>query len=157
MHWWNSMSGNPLEAPELINLLSSQLVAVLSTSEKGEPYSCLVSFEATDDLHYIVFATMRQRLKYRNMLANPRVSLMVDNRENKASDLHQATSVSILGTACDTEGKERERFAKLLLARHPELEDFVSHPDCAVIAVEVDRYYVVTDFESVNVIEVKGE
>lgn len=150
------MSGNPLESPELVNLLSSQLVAVLSTSEEGEPYTCLVSFEVTEDLRHIIFATMRQRLKYRNVLANPRVSLMVDNRENKASDLRQATSVSILGTASDTKGEQREMYASLLLSRHPELGNFVSHPDCAVISVEVDRYYVVTNFESVNVIDVNG-
>ena len=151
------MVDNPLEVSELVELLGSQLVAVLSTSDKGEPYSCLVSFEVTDDLRRIVFATMRQRLKYRHMSVNPKVSLMVDNRENKASDLHQAVSVSISGTAVDSEGDVREECAALLLSRHPELEDFVSHPDCAVMCVTVSRYYVVTDFESVRILDLEPE
>ncbi len=146
-----------MEIPELTRVMSSQLVAVLSTSDRGEPYSCLVSFEVTEDYRQIVFATMRQRLKYRHMAANPNVSLMVDNRENKASDLRQAVSISISGTATDTKGDTREKCARLLLTRHPELEDFVAHPDCAVICVTVNRYYVVTDFESVKIVDLKAE
>jgi nitroimidazol reductase NimA-like FMN-containing flavoprotein (pyridoxamine 5'-phosphate oxidase superfamily) len=151
------MARNPRDFPELADLLDSQLVAVLSTSSRGEPYSCLVSFEMTKDLRHLVFATMRQRLKYRNIMSNPRVSLIVDNRENKASDLQQAVSASILGTAADTKGKRREDCASLLLARHPELEDFVAHPDCAVICVSIDRYYLVTNFESVTIVDLKDE
>ena len=141
----------------LRGLLKSQLTAVLSTSNKDEPYSCIVSFEVTDDLREIVFATMRQRLKYRNMVANPRVSLIVDNRKNVSKDIHEATSATIIGSAEDIQGSNRTGYESLLLSRHPELEDFVTHPDCAVMRVRIDMVYLVSEFESVTKLDLTGK
>ena len=141
----------------LRSLLQNQLIAVLSTSNQGEPYSCLVSYEVTQDLREIVFATMRQRLKYRNMIANPRVSLIIDNRKNTSRDLREATSATIIGTAEDMTGDLRKNYSQILLSRHPELEDFVSHPDCAVMRVRIDKVYIVSDFEAVEQIHYSGK
>jgi nitroimidazol reductase NimA-like FMN-containing flavoprotein (pyridoxamine 5'-phosphate oxidase superfamily) len=52
-------------------IITSQKVAVLGTSRKNEPYSCLVAFVFTRTLREIVFATMRKQPKYQNMMANP--------------------------------------------------------------------------------------
>ena len=131
------------------NVLNNQKIAVLGTSKDGEPYSCLVAYAITDDLKEIVFATMRQRLKYRNIMANPRVTLIVDNRDSKNSDFNDTTSITLVGTAVDVQGEERGRYATLLLKRHPTLTEFVNSPDCAVIRVELDKMYIVSEFESV--------
>lgn len=131
------------------SVLSSQKIAVLGTSKDGEPYSCLIAFTITDDLKEMVFATMRQRLKYANIMANPRVTLIIDNRDAKESDFNDTTSITMVGTAWDVKGDGREQYASLLLNRHPELTDFVNSPDCAVIRVEIDKMYIVSEFESV--------
>ncbi|MBD3406953.1 MAG: pyridoxamine 5'-phosphate oxidase family protein [Candidatus Lokiarchaeota archaeon] len=135
-------------------LFDSQLVAVLSTTKDDKPYSCLVSYVVDEEIGNVIFSTRRKRLKYRNMRSNPFVCLMVDNRQNEPSDIHRATSVTIIGEAFDTEGNEREKCMKLLLGRHSNLTEFVNHPDTAVIKVAIEKMYVVSDFESVNVIEV---
>jgi nitroimidazol reductase NimA-like FMN-containing flavoprotein (pyridoxamine 5'-phosphate oxidase superfamily) len=130
-------------------VLDSQSIAVLGTSKDDEPYSCLVGFAVTEDLKQLLFATMRQRLKYKNMMANPRVTLMIDDRDAKASDFNDTTSITIVGSAEDMRGKMREQYASLLLQRNPALTDFVNSPDCAVIRVTIDKIYVVSEFESV--------
>lgn len=130
-------------------MLSFQKIAVLGTSKNGEPYSCLIAFAITDDLKEMVFATMRQRLKYANIMANPRVTLIIDNRDVKASDFNDTTSITMVGTAWDVKGDGRTQYASLLLKRHPTLNALVNSPNCAIVRVEIDKIYIVSEFESV--------
>lgn len=130
-------------------ILKTQIIAVLGTSKDDEPYSSLVAFVITDDLKELIFATMRQRLKYRNIIANPRVALMIDDRDISNSDFNDMTSITLIGTARDIRSDGREHYASLLLNRHPSLVDFVNSPECAVISVLIDKIYIVSEFESV--------
>ena len=143
------MDMNPEVKKRIDKVLKSQSIAVLGTSKDDEPYSSLVGFVVTDDLRELVFATMRQRLKYRNIEANPRVTFMIDDRNEQDNDFNETTSVTIVGSAEDVKGGVREEYASLLVERIPILTDFVSSPDCAVIRVTIDKIYVVSDFESV--------
>lgn len=143
------MDLNPEVAKRIERVLSSQSIAVLGTSKDDEPYSSLVGFVVTDDLRELVFATMRQRLKYQNMAANPRVTLMIDDRDEQNHDFNETTSITIIGSAEDVKGGKREEYTSSLVERHPVLSDFVSFPDCAIIRVTIDKIYVVSDFESV--------
>jgi nitroimidazol reductase NimA-like FMN-containing flavoprotein (pyridoxamine 5'-phosphate oxidase superfamily) len=137
----------------LSDVFEERLTAVLATSREDEPYSCLVSFVVTDDMKTLLFSTKRKRLKYQHMDANPRVSLLVDNRENSPQDLTHATSVTIIGGVEDVTGERREGLAELLLKRHPNMKEFIDSPDCAIMEVKIDRMVVVTNFETVVKIE----
>nr|KXH72195.1 MAG: hypothetical protein AM325_01605 [Candidatus Thorarchaeota archaeon SMTZ1-45] len=143
------MEINPEVKKRINKVLDSQSIAVLGTSNKDEPYSCLVGFAISEDLKELVFATMRQRLKYKNMIANPRVTLMIDDRDTQASDFNDTTSITIVGSAKDMTGNEREKYVSMLLQRQPALTEFVSSEDCAIMRVTVDKIYVVSEFESV--------
>ncbi len=143
------MEFNPEVRKRIDKVLESQSIAVLGTSKNDEPYSCLVGFAVSDDLRELVFATMRQRLKYKNMIANPRVTLMIDDRDAKASDFNETTSITIVGSAKDVMGSDRQKYASMLLARQPALTEFVKSEDCAVMRVTIDKIYVVSEFESV--------
>ena len=134
-------------------ILDTQSIAVLGTTKNDEPYSCLVAFAVTEDLKELVFATMRKRLKYQNIMANPRVTLTMDDRDKRASDFNETTSVTLVGSAGDVISRERQKYAALLLSRHPSLMGFVNSPDCAIIRVRVDKIYMVSEFESVIKIE----
>lgn len=143
------MDLNPEVKKRIDRVINSQSIAVLGTSKDGEPYSCLVGFALADDLSDLVFATMRERLKYKHMIANPRVTLMIDDRNEKQSDFNDTTSITIVGSAEDIKGNERIRYASFLLAHQPALTEFVNSPDCAVMRVAIDKIYVVSEFESV--------
>jgi nitroimidazol reductase NimA-like FMN-containing flavoprotein (pyridoxamine 5'-phosphate oxidase superfamily) len=139
----------------LTDLFDSQLIAVLGTSSDDYPYTCLVGFKFTSDLKNLIFATMRNRLKYRQISSNPRVSLIIDDRKNSPADFSHATSVTLVGNAKDTEGPERIKLAEMLVERHPFLSDFVKDPNCAIIKVGIEKMYIVGEFESVQKIRVK--
>ena len=137
---------------EVMDILNQQLVAVLSTSSNGISYSCLVSFVVTKGFQDVIFATKRERLKYRNMSENPNVSLLVDNRKNTPSDITEATSVTIVGHVEDIQTKDRVRLIRHLVEKHPNLESFLEADDTAVMRLYPERMYVVDNFESVSVI-----
>lgn len=133
----------------LQELFASQGLAVLATQGKDGPHASLVAFAATDDLGSLVFATARGTRKYANLSAHPRVALLVDDRSHRAADLVEATAVTAEGHARESHGDERERLAERLLGKHPALRPFIAQPGCALIAVTVRTYQVVTRFQSV--------
>jgi nitroimidazol reductase NimA-like FMN-containing flavoprotein (pyridoxamine 5'-phosphate oxidase superfamily) len=130
-------------------LLARQRFAALSTHRGGAPYANLVAYTASDDLGHIVFSTMRSTRKFANLTSEPRVALLFDNRTNEETDLQEAIATTATGTAVVTEGAERERLARELVARHPHLSTFVSSPGCAIVRVDVDVYHTVVRFQNV--------
>ena len=81
--------------------------------------------------------------------------MLIDNRSNQTNDFREATAVTALGRAKEIIDAEREKYLSLYLGKHPNLEDFVNSPSCALIKIEVDWYYVVSRFQ--NVIEIHVE
>jgi nitroimidazol reductase NimA-like FMN-containing flavoprotein (pyridoxamine 5'-phosphate oxidase superfamily) len=130
--------------------LESQRLAVLSTQGKEKPYSNLVAFAVTPDLHYLIFATSRATRKYDNLSKHPLVSLLIDNRTNETADFAEAAAVTVLGRAREVQGDERSHYLNIYLAKHPYLGDFVTSPNCALFSVKVERYILVTRFQDVR-------
>jgi heme iron utilization protein len=140
---------------QLKALFTSQGLAVVSTHEHGQPYCNLVAFASTEDLKHLVFATTRATRKFANIEDDPRISLLIDNRSNRVSDFHEAMAVTAIGRAVEVLGPEKDNLLKVYLAKHPHLEDFVMSPTCALMQVEVERYYVVSRFQHVMVLHIQ--
>lgn len=130
-------------------LLDSQQLAVLATSQQGQPYTSLVAFSFSDDLRRLIFATTRATRKFANLLAEPRVSLLIDNRSHRSSDFREAMALTAFGRASEIIGGEKPAMVADYLGRHPELREFVSAPTCALLQVDVERYALVRRFQDV--------
>jgi nitroimidazol reductase NimA-like FMN-containing flavoprotein (pyridoxamine 5'-phosphate oxidase superfamily) len=151
-------SGNqgktPLVDPALFSLLhellASQRSAALATQEEGQPYLSLMAFAATPDLRQLIMATDRHSRKFANLMAEPRVALLVDNRSNVPADTEEAVAVTVLGQAAEATPGERKELLPLFLAKHPHLEAFATTPTCALITVRVATYLVVQRFQEVR-------
>lgn len=138
-------------------LLGSQRFAVLSTQSETGPYSSLIAFWASDDISHIVFATRRATRKFNFLVTHPRVALLFDDRSNLDSDVSQAVAITATGTARELVDEEtRAAASAALVARHPGLETFVADPQCALVRVDVDVFYVVTQFQNVAELHVGG-
>ena len=131
-------------------LLETQRSAALATQERGQPYISLMAFAATPDLKTIVMATDRYTRKYANLMVEPRVALLVDNRGNVPADTLEAVAVTVLGEAAEAAPAEREHLLALLVERHPHLKAFATAATSALIAVRVVTYIVVQRFEEVR-------
>jgi nitroimidazol reductase NimA-like FMN-containing flavoprotein (pyridoxamine 5'-phosphate oxidase superfamily) len=140
-----------LASPQVLqDLFASQRSAVLATTEGGQPYLSLMAFVASDDLKFLVIATPRATRKYRNLMTDPRVALLVDNRTNQPRDVEQALAVTALGVAEECAPAEIEHFLSLYRSKHPHLEEFATSPENVLIKVKVDRYYLVSRFQEVR-------
>jgi nitroimidazol reductase NimA-like FMN-containing flavoprotein (pyridoxamine 5'-phosphate oxidase superfamily) len=134
----------------LKELFATQMLAVLATHREGEPYTSLVAFAATYDLADLIFATGRSTRKFANLTADPRVSLLIDNRSNRPADLRHAMAVTAVGEAHEAAGAEREALAGLLVEKSPGLKEFVASPTCALLKVGVKTYFAVRRFQNVT-------
>lgn len=108
-----------------------------------------MSFTATPDLRWIVFATYRATQKHANLLVNPRVSLLIDNRTNESLDYNDVVAISAQGVVSEVDRELRAELLQLYLHKHPELRDFVAAADCVLLQLEVESYYVVSQFQNV--------
>ena len=130
--------------------------AVLATDTAGQPYTSLVAYALTPDLKGVLFTTPKATRKYRNILKNPRVSLLIDTRTNTSKDYMKAESVTMLGNARPLrKGKTRANLAALFLKKHPKLEGIIHSCETALIFIEITTYIHVTKFQSVSVWDVR--
>ena len=133
--------GTPAEPKDLLRqIMETQRFAVLATLNDQQPYLNLVAFAVSDDLRNIIFATNRNTQKYRNILSNNRVALLIDNRSIGQSDFAEGLAITALGMASDLEGDRSEKPVQSYLDRHPSLGEFLQRPDTAVIGVMVTDY-----------------
>lgn len=138
------------ESRTILNeLCSDQQLAVLATNAGEAPYTSLVAFAATPDLHSFYFITARNTRKWSYLETNRHVSLLIDNRHNTSDDFSQAAAATVLGVATELHDKTREAALTLFLDKHPDLTEFATSPDTALLQVQVASIYLVTRFQNV--------
>ena len=91
---------------------------VATVSADGAPQAATMGIAVTPDLD-IVFDTLRSTRKYQNLLANPRVALVVSEGE---------VTVQYEGTAVEPEGAELERAREAYFTVWPDGRDRLSWP-----------------------------
>jgi len=134
---------------QLGELLQTQSVGVLATSANGHPYSTLVGFAATDNCREIFFATHRCTRKYANLNDDERITLLIDNRSNRAEDFRLAVALTAFGTAREVPAEKQAELKQFFLNKHPMLKEFVTSPGCALCRISVQRYSLVRRFQDV--------
>ncbi|TSA55418.1 MAG: pyridoxamine 5'-phosphate oxidase family protein [Dehalococcoidia bacterium] len=139
----------------LKELFRSQLFAALATQQLTRPYNNLIAFAAAEDLKSILFVTRRETNKYANLLSNNNVSVLIDNRSNRDSDLRNAVAVTAVGSAEEVKDNRKESLLQLYLVKHHNLTKFTNSPGSALFMIKVKRYYVVRNFQ--EVMELKME
>jgi hypothetical protein len=149
--------GQRIKRQRLENLLEAlfaiQRFAVLSTQKDGQPYTDLVAFAATEDLTQLLFVTPRATRKFDNLVNDPHVAMMIDNRQNKTLDLHDAVAVTAIGSAEGVVGPEKEALLRRYISKHPVLETFVQAPTCAALRILVNKYDIAEKFQKVVELE----
>lgn len=125
--------------------------AVLATVSDNMPYTSLIAYAITPDLKGLIFATPRKTRKYRNIIRNRNVCLLLDSRANTANDYIKAESISVLGSAnLIKKGTKREDLIKIFIEKHPGLKDFVHTDSTALILVKITKYIHVNSFQVVS-------
>lgn len=153
---FNKTPGN-VNVPERLRVLNKkQRHGVLATDAGGQPYTSLVSFAVSDDTTGIIFATPRKTAKYRNILNNGHVSLMIDTRINSAKGYMQSEALTILGTASPVrKGKQRDELRSTFTKKHPGLAAFVNAPSTALIFIAIKTVIHAGRFQTISEWKIK--
>ncbi|MBN2808805.1 MAG: pyridoxamine 5'-phosphate oxidase family protein [Deltaproteobacteria bacterium] len=128
-------------------LLKSQYFGVLATQGEIYPHTSLVAFCVSPDFSGINFCTARSTRKFANLSAHPMVSLLIDNRSNKTTDLNLAASLSATGQARELIDAARRKAQAGFLSRHPDLQNFCNLPDTAICTIEIKAFQLVYNFQ----------
>lgn len=132
-------------------LNKNQPHAVLATASGDKPYTSLIAYALTPDLKGLIFATPRNTRKYRNIMKNNNVSLLIDSRSNTARDYMNAESITIIGKAyIEKKGKKKDMLAGILIRKHPRLKKFIDAPSTALILIKTIKCIHVSSFQVVS-------
>lgn len=132
-------------------LVFEQPYAVLCTQGEGQPYGSLVAFAFSESLGQVVFATPVTTRKYRLLSECDHVALLIDDRPDRPTDMMQVEAVTVTGRAVEVDrGSDFQRWAAILVERHPYLESFLAAASCALFRVDVVRGFYVTRFQEVH-------
>ncbi|UCE51896.1 MAG: pyridoxamine 5'-phosphate oxidase family protein [Desulfobacterales bacterium] len=114
-------------------------ICVLATDTGGKPYCSLMAYVTDESCEEIYMVTHRNTQKYKNLMENPVVSLLIDSREITPRDRVQALTVegSFHEIADDA---KRSRVRKMLLKTHPQLADFIDHADAEIFCIKVGSF-----------------
>jgi len=145
-------SGDPADLERRIRLLvEGQPYAVLCTQSKTQPYGSLVAFAFSDDLKRAVLATPVATRKYRILSECRHVALLIDSRPDHQDDFMSVEAITATGRATLLDkSTDVERWARLLVARHPYLDSFIAAPSCALFRIDIVRFFHVARFQEVR-------
>jgi len=123
-------------------LVKRKDLCVMATESGGIPHCSLMSYAAADDGREIYMMTLTGTRKYRNLLANPSVSLLVDTREdNRTPGRPRPVALTITGRFCAPDSPEREAdHRRRLVERHPDLLELANDPASRVLVVRIQSF-----------------
>ena len=128
-----------------------QLHAVLATESVGEPYTSLIAFALSPDKKGIVFVTPKKTRKYKNILKNNHVSLLIDTRSNTEKDYMSAEALTILGNAFPVrKGRKWAELKEALIRKHPRLNEVIHSAETRLILVKITSCIHVSSFQTVS-------
>jgi pyridoxine/pyridoxamine 5'-phosphate oxidase len=111
-----------------LEVMASTNLCVLSTlGSDGQPQSAVVGF-SEDENGWLVIGTSNVSRKYRNILADPRVSIVIGWDDRR--------TVQYEGFIHETHGEEHEKYQALHIAKHPINAKFKDDPNEVYLLVK---------------------
>lgn len=125
---------------KMTRLIREHDTCVLATvGADGRPHCSLMSYLAAEDARRLYLLSGRSTRKHRNMLANPRVSLLVDTRASAGEAGLKGVYALVMDAVFSplAEGPDKDELRRRLLARHPHLAELAAHPEVELVAVAI--------------------
>lgn len=120
-------------------LARAENMCVLATDAGGKPYCSLMAYATDSTCEEIYMVTRRDTQKYRNLMQNPSVSLLIDSRRHAPRTRVQALTVEGVFRKIES-ASECERAKALLLKAHPQLASFTDHAEAELLRIKVDAF-----------------
>jgi heme iron utilization protein len=144
----NTMMLSTHKKRKIQKLIDTQNLAVLATFSGVQPYTNLIAFTICTDYKELVFATLRNTTKYKNLQQNKNVSILFDNRDKKPIDFMKFITITAMGSV---EEVKKNDYKEILIRKHPYLNDFLNNDDCVILKVNIKQYILVEKFEDITI------
>jgi heme iron utilization protein len=131
-------------------VLKPSRFAVLATEGNGQPHASLIAITPFGSSRQLIFATYRNTLKYRNLVNNSKVAVLIESRDVNMKGLQKSIVLTIIGQTQEIGIEENEAAYRAHLKRHPEMESFMLSSDCVLIRIIAQSYQVVYGIDDIR-------
>jgi general stress protein 26 len=135
---------------KVYEIMTSQQFGVLATIENNLPHTSIIAFSITNNLKTILFITPLESRKYKNIVANPNVSLLVDHRPSNSKLISESYALSAIGTAKKVDLQGATATKELFAFCHADLAEKLNNPEYALMSLSVKKYEVVNGLTDVT-------
>lgn len=119
---------------QMLAFIRENGICVLATCNGQEPHASLMAYLYGDQGRRIYLITSSQSLKYRNILANPQVSLLIDDRRSAEAD-RQVKALTVGGHCAPAPEAEQEELKARFAQGLPHLAGITADPAAKVLVV----------------------
>ena len=130
-------------------LASETNICVLATVADRKPHCSLMAYVTDENCEEIYMVTHKNTHKYKNLMENPSVSILIDTRDTSPRSEAKALTVKGVYTAVKKEEKRAKVYAKLL-AVHPHLTEFINHPETEIICVKIESFLLLNGLQEAH-------
>jgi hypothetical protein len=129
-------------------LLRSEHFAVLATCGRRGSHASLVAVLTAPEQRALVFFTPRGTLKYRNLAADPRVSLLLSRRPGRGG--RRGLAMTAAGRVRELPRGAADHWMQRFLRANPGLKGVAVAGDCAVFMLRPRRLSLATGVRQVH-------
>lgn len=134
---------------EIKHFLNTQVQGVLATLDGDQPCLHLMAYGFSDDLSELYLVSYADTRKVSNMLAQPKVSMLWDNRTGNSADHVDGLALNAVGQAFRLDETRFDDIKALLLRRNSTLKTLLSSDRAAIFSVSVSEYVYVKGYSEV--------
>ena len=132
----------PSKLNKIKDLLKAGDLCVLATCAEGNPHCSLMAYITDHAVAMVYMVTLKQTQKYKNLLRNPQISLLVDTRHEQARSAQpQIQALTVSGVFQPiAEENEKQRIFAAIAERHPQLRELMANPDAEPFAIKIHSF-----------------
>ena len=134
------------------DLVKKNDLCVLSTVSEGRPHCSLMTYLSDNEGHEIYMVSQKGTRKYLNLMQNPNVSLLIDNREEKRGQ--KRSEIKALAVTGDfyliDDQVKKESIRSRFLKHHPQLMDFMNDQDADIFSVRIRSFQLLDGVKDIS-------
>jgi nitroimidazol reductase NimA-like FMN-containing flavoprotein (pyridoxamine 5'-phosphate oxidase superfamily) len=136
--------------------LNNHTICVLATVRDNMPHCSLMAYVVDERSRLVYMVTPRDTNKYQNILKNPHVSLLVDDRSQGDFPGQRADhALTVHGTCHRAEDQTTKKLVRERLAKtRPDMRDFIYDAQSEVIAVDIHSFLFLDGVSDAHLVEV---
>ena len=137
---------------EMKELAREKGLCVLATVSESNPHCSLMAYATDEDCQEIYMVTQKGTKKYKNLISNPSVSLLIDTRaEQDISQPLKAKALTIAGIFQEIDDECKRKLVRTkLVERHPYLAEFIDQGDTELICIKATSFLVLNGLEEAH-------